>query len=878
MLPRSRLARAFRGPLNTFRPSNTVADAHHATRHVSPPNDRQFCQIAVNSRYICYGLRAGQIRVLHKDTSERALLRGHTQMIGDMRFAPSSKDDIIASFGVDGNLLVKRIKFAEDAIEEQPLLQVTVVNPPAGSVPRVRWLSKSRLAASIGDAIFGVDVDLKAREPVVFTAELTEVGMPEGAPNRFIVFAPLGQKPSIDDFDFSPEGSLACAHADGTVRVYSAPTGEGDVIDFAYDGPPSVDATFEPFAEDPDGALASIAWVGDDAIVVGGESNKTLALWKLGSGDMEGAECVQTLKVSGDVYNFSCVAYPHARLVLLANLRKQSVYAVHLAAEAAGFDYVSEFSVTMPILSFTALKESDDPYALQLYCMQTQAIQQYALHIDRCRPEGSQGDEGEYVINEEEADADTDGFESAAEEDETVAVPAITPATPTPTTPAASAPGSSKLLTPGELMSMASGGSAAASGAGSAPESPRAAEGSAGSKPPPPKPKAPGPAPAGVNPLPPPPLPPPPPSHHRGPPPPGHPHGPPPPGHLEQSLAMLRQQIGQDLSGFVTAMQAEREAAERERQKQLLTAVSAAITRDLPVQMEKIVTNIVKRELKALAPALAADIAKAKSGGGDASSSKEIVKALPGALATAMTGTVVPKFEAATREMFEQVKGAFEKGMDDIAQELYTQKENAIAAEATPLISSLRLASSEVRGAAEALLTMESIPNGGGSKTGPGAKTVQATSLEELEATMDPTIELGRLVDEGKYEEAFQKALGMSSVDTVTWTCGRCEPVRDEIFGAVPVPLSQTVLLSLMQQLSSDLDDEPSLKLQWIQAACLAMDPSDQSLAQALPVILGAVFDSLTETAQAPDTPAGVRGDLRLVLHVVNSLLSSFPK
>ena len=143
---------------------------------------------------------------------------------------------------------------------------------------------------------------------------------------------------------------------------------------------------------------------------------------------------------------------------------------------------------------------------------------------------------------------------------------------------------------------------------------------------------------------------------------------------------------------------------------------------------------------------------------------------------------------------------------------------------------------------------------------------------------MDPTIELGRLVDEGNYEEAFQKALGMASVETVTWTCGRCEPVRDDIFGAVPVPLSQTVLLSLMQQLSSDLDDEPSLKLQWIQAACLAMDPSDQSLAQALPVILGAVFDSLTETAQAPDTPAGVRGDLRLVLHVVNSLLSSFPK
>ena len=336
---------------------------------------------------------------------------------------------------------------------------------------------------------------------------------------------------------------------------------------------------------------------------------------------------------------------------------------------------------------------------------------------------------------------------------------------------------------------------------------------------------------------------------------------------------MLRQQIGQDLSGFVTALQAEREAAERERQKQLLTAVSAAITRDLPLQMEKIVSNIVKRELKALAPAVAAEIAKAKGGsGGD--SSKEIVKALPGALASAMTGTVVPKFEAATREMFDQVKGAFEKGMDDIAQELYTQKENAIAAEATPLISSLRLASSEVRGAAEALLTMESIP-GGASAKAPGPK-VQATSLEAIEAQMDPTIELGRLVDEGNFEGAFQKALGMASVEMVTWTCGQCEPARDDIFGSVPVPLSQTVLLSLMQQLSSDLDTDASLKMQWIQAACLAMDPSDASLAQALPVILGAVFDSLTETARDANTPPAVKGDLRLVLHVVNSLLSSF--
>jgi hypothetical protein len=131
-----------------------------------------------------------------------------------------------------------------------------------------------------------------------------------------------------------------------------------------------------------------VNWVGAGAVVVGSAQNASIALWTLGDGDMNGAEATQTLSFApeDEVYNFTCAAYPAARLVLLANLRKQSVYAVHLAKDGAGFDYVSEFSVTMPVLSFTALREDDDELSLQLYCMQTQAIQQYALHLDRCRP------------------------------------------------------------------------------------------------------------------------------------------------------------------------------------------------------------------------------------------------------------------------------------------------------------------------------------------------------------------------------------------------------------------------------------------------------------------------------------------------------------
>ena len=71
-------------------------------------------------------------------------------------------------------------------------------------------------------------------------------------------------------------------------------------------------------------------------------------------------------------------------LSVQANLRRQAVYAVHLTAGGTGFDYVSEFHVTMPILSFTTLRETHEDTgrevgagagsgSLQLYCMQTQA-------------------------------------------------------------------------------------------------------------------------------------------------------------------------------------------------------------------------------------------------------------------------------------------------------------------------------------------------------------------------------------------------------------------------------------------------------------------------------------------------------------------------
>lgn len=45
-------------------------------------------QIAVNAHYICYALRQGQLRLLHRHSAERALLKSKGAAITDVQCAP----------------------------------------------------------------------------------------------------------------------------------------------------------------------------------------------------------------------------------------------------------------------------------------------------------------------------------------------------------------------------------------------------------------------------------------------------------------------------------------------------------------------------------------------------------------------------------------------------------------------------------------------------------------------------------------------------------------------------------------------------------------------------------------------------------------------
>ncbi|CAK7323848.1 unnamed protein product [Dovyalis caffra] len=108
--------------------------------------------------------------------------------------------------------------------------------------------------------------------------------------------------------------------------------------------------------------------------------------------------CTQTLELKSsaeprveEAFFNQVVALSQLGLILLANAKRNAIYAVHLDygpnPASTRMDYISEFTVTMPILSLTGTSDVVHGQSVaQVYCVQTQAIQQYTLELCQCLP------------------------------------------------------------------------------------------------------------------------------------------------------------------------------------------------------------------------------------------------------------------------------------------------------------------------------------------------------------------------------------------------------------------------------------------------------------------------------------------------------------
>ncbi|XP_072989933.1 enhancer of mRNA-decapping protein 4-like isoform X4 [Typha latifolia] len=365
---------------------------------------------------------------------------------------------------------------------------------------------------------------------------------------------------------------------------------------------------------------------------------------------------------------------------------------------------------------------------------------------------------------------------------------------------------------------------------------------------------------------------------------------------------------------------AKREKNERDQMQQITNMIASSMNKDLPMMLER----ALKKELSASGPVVARAITPVidktvssaiadafQRGIGDkavnqldksvnskleATVIRQIQaqfqtsgkQALQDTLRSSLESSVVPAFEQSCRVMFEQVDAAFQKGMSEHTTASLQQLE----AVHTPLTLTLREAinsassithnlSSELVDGQRKLLALVAAgstkalnPTAMQANNGPMAGLPEmALSVQQVEAPLDPTKELNRLISERKYEEAFTMALQRSDVSMVSWLCSQVD--LHEILYMVPLPLSQGVLLSLLQQLACDIGNETSRKVVWMTDVAVSITPTDQMISVHVHPIFEQVYNILAHQMSQP-IPKGFEGaNIRVLMHVINSVLRS---
>ncbi|XP_047341434.1 enhancer of mRNA-decapping protein 4-like [Impatiens glandulifera] len=371
------------------------------TKYVSDPGLVLGRQIAVNRTYICYGLKMGAIRVLNINTALRSLLKGLAQRLTDMAFFAEDVP-LLASASIDGRVYVWKITEGPDD-DEKPqitgkiIIALHIVGVGDSVHPRVCWHCHKQevLVVGVGKRVLRIDTTKVGKGEVYSAEEPLKCPIDKLLEGVQLVGTHEGEVTDLSMCQWMTT-RLVSASTDGTIKIWEDRKAQPLVVLRPYDGQPVSSVTFFTASNRPDHII----------LVTGGPLNKELKIWVSASeegwllpSDAESWKCTQTLELKSsnasrpeDAFFNQVVALSQAGLLVLANAKKNAIYVLHLDygdnPSSTRIDYISEFTVTMPILSFTGTSEvlPHGEQIVQVYCVQTQAIQQYALDSSQCLP------------------------------------------------------------------------------------------------------------------------------------------------------------------------------------------------------------------------------------------------------------------------------------------------------------------------------------------------------------------------------------------------------------------------------------------------------------------------------------------------------------
>jgi len=189
-----------------------------------------------------------------------------------------------------------------------------------------------------------------------------------------------------------------------------------------------------------------------------------------------------------------------------------------------------------------------------------------------------------------------------------------------------------------------------------------------------------------------------------------------------------------------------------------------------------------------------------------------------------MKEIMIPAYEAATRQMFEQISTSVERGLAQISMNQTSTTAptmEAMSRQMMQMNESLQKLSTEVAQLRAAGMTTQ-------TNKSPGAPP----GMQQPSVVVDVRKEILALFSMQRFEEAFTKAVSASDGDVVLFACKHAD--TSAVFNG-DVSLSQPILICLMQQLgavlvsASDRDDIKTV-LTWLQEIAVTIDPTNENI------------------------------------------------
>lgn len=258
----------------------------------------------------------------------------------------------------------------------------------------------------------------------------------------------------------------------------------------------------------------------------------------------------------------------------------------------------------------------------------------------------------------------------------------------------------------------------------------------------------------------------------------------------------------------------------------------------------------------------------------------------------AFQSIVLPVFEKGCQSMFHQINDSFKQGTHEYIQQLESHLKNRkqrehdardpLIGQLQQLVDSFQSSTDQLANAVTAnvrsevqhqlhmivgnlqdsiLTQVQRIVKGEVSMAMKEQQAVVTSSIMQAmrsaAGTPIPTSHLDyqaqqtsilQLLQQGQLNQAFQQALSAADLNLVLYVCETID--SQQVFSQNPCPLIQPVLLSLIQQLSTNLATRTELKISYLEDAVMNLDHSDPVTRDHMSSVLSQVRQKLYQFLQ----------------------------